>query len=100
MFIIIWQYQVKKENTKKFEEIYSANGDWAKLFKKSAGYLGTELFQDITNLQTYLTIDRWESELDFQAFQTQWQAEYKLLDEQCEELTEFETLLGRWNLKH
>lgn len=99
MFIIIWQYQIKEGNKKEFEAIYSENGVWAKLFKKAKGYVGTELLQDETNRQVYLTIDRWESKEEFETFQSQWQTEYKLLDAQCEGFTEKEFLLGRWNLK-
>lgn len=99
MFIIIWQYQVKEKDKLRFEAIYSADGEWADLFKKSAGYLGTELFQDSTNAELYLTIDHWMSREAYQDFQAQWQEEYKLLDKKCAGLTEFETLLGKWNLK-
>ncbi|MBL8099026.1 MAG: antibiotic biosynthesis monooxygenase [Anaerolineales bacterium] len=99
MFNIIWQYQVKEEHKIKFEEIYSTNGLWADLFKRSQGYLGTELFQDEINSQFYLTIDHWKSKQDFESFQSQWQEAYKLLDEQCEGLTEKESLLGKWHLK-
>jgi len=99
MFVIIWQYQVKPQENERFEEIYSSKGLWTELFKRSAGYLGTELIQDETDQQTYLTIDRWKSKQDFEVFQSVWQAEYKSLDEQCEGLTELEFLLGRWNQK-
>lgn len=43
MFVIIWQYQVKPQENERFEEIYSSKGLWTELFKRSAGYLGTEL---------------------------------------------------------
>jgi heme-degrading monooxygenase HmoA len=99
MFIIIWKYQVKVENRKEFEKNYSTNGLWAELFKKSSGYLGTELLYDETNLQNYLTIDRWESKESYEAFMAQWQEEYKFLDVKCERLTEGESFLGKWNLK-
>jgi heme-degrading monooxygenase HmoA len=96
MFIIIWKYQVKPETQTEFEAIYSPNGVWAELFKKSTGYLGTELLRDERNLQRYFTIDRWESKEDYQAFLFQYEKEYKALDAQCESLTESESLLGKW----
>ena len=76
MFIIIWEYQVKTGELEKFTEIYSSNGEWAELFKKGTGYLGTELLHDEKHRQRHLTIDRWAS---------------------CESLTEQESLLGKWN---
>jgi heme-degrading monooxygenase HmoA len=96
MYIIIWQYQVKFEKQSQFERIYSSNGAWAELFKNSAGYLGTELFHDKTIPQRYLTIDRWESKKEYEAFLTEREDEYKTLDKQCEGLTESESLVGNW----
>jgi hypothetical protein len=42
MYIIIWEYQVKANRVAEFENIYATNGAWAKLFQKSAGFLGIE----------------------------------------------------------
>jgi heme-degrading monooxygenase HmoA len=93
---IHWEYHVKPEKLSEFETIYSPNGAWAELFKKSMGYLGTELLCDETKPRHYLTIDRWESKEDYEAFLSQHEKEYKALDAQCEGLTESESLLGRW----
>ena len=99
MFVIIWKYQIKEIYRKEFEMAYSANGAWATLFKKSDGYVSTELLQDESHSEEYITIDRWESKEAFEVFKSGWHQEYKLLDAQCEGLTEFEVLLGRWNGK-
>jgi heme-degrading monooxygenase HmoA len=96
LHIIFWEYHVKPEKLSEFESIYSLNGAWAELFKRSSGYLGTELLRDETNPQRYLTIDRWVSKEDYEAFLSQHEKEYKMLDAQCEGLTENESLLGRW----
>ena len=96
MFIILWEYQIKLEKQSEFESIYFPNGAWAELFKKSTGYLGTELLRDEINPQRYLTIDRWNSKEDYEAFMYQYEKEYKALDAQCEGLTESESLLGKW----
>jgi len=96
MFIILWEYQVKVEKQSEFESIYSPNGAWAELFKKNTGYLGTELLRDETNHQRYLTIDRWNSKEEYEAFLSQWATKYKELDAQCEGLTESESLVGKW----
>ena len=96
MFNIIWQYQVKPEKQAEFKTIYSPNGAWSALFKKSTGYLGTELLRDETNPRRYLTIDRWNSKEEYEAFLSQWEMEYKALDAQCESLMESESLIGKW----
>jgi heme-degrading monooxygenase HmoA len=96
MYVIIWEYRVKPEHVATFEEIYAANGAWAQLFKKATGYSGTELLHDPNDAQRYVTIDRWKSSEDYETFLLQWTAEYMALDNQCDGLTEQETLLGKW----
>jgi len=96
MYIIIWEYHIEPESRAEFVKTYSPHGDWAELFKKGGGYAGTELLQDESNPQRYLTIDRWESMEEYETFLSQWEEEYKALDAQCEGLTESESLLGKW----
>lgn len=96
MLVILWQYQVKPDRAAEFENIYSATGAWAELFRKAGGYLGTELYCDRNRPGQYLTIDRWDSAQEYESFLSTWKAEYDLLDLQCEGLTEAETPLGRW----
>jgi heme-degrading monooxygenase HmoA len=97
MYTVLWKYQVKAEKQSEFEEIYSPNGAWVELFKKSAGYLGTELMHDEKQPRHYLTIDRWDSKESYKAFQSQWKEKYNALDTQCDGLTERESLLGEWS---
>ena len=96
MFSIIWTYQVKPEKRAEFVAVYSSNGRWAELFRKSQGYLGTELLQDEKLPGHYLTIDRWSSKAEYEAFQSEWGWEYQALDLECEGFTEQESLLGRY----
>jgi len=96
MYIIIWEYQVKPEKQAEFEKIYAANGAWAELFKKGTGYLGTELLRSTELPEQYVTIDRWASAEDYEAFLSQWNDEYKKLDLMCEGLTKHESCLGRF----
>ena len=96
MYVVIWEYQVRAECLAEFEETYSAGGAWARLFQNSAGFLGTELLRDETDPHRYVTIDRWRSSQDYESFLQQLQTEYDALDRQCEDLTNQETLLGKW----
>jgi heme-degrading monooxygenase HmoA len=96
MYIIIWEYQIMAERAGEFERMYSATGEWAKLFRKSRGYLGTELLSHAREPQHYITIDRWSSPQEYESFLLEWKNEYQLLDAQCAGLTERETLLGKW----
>ena len=45
-----------------------------------------------------MTIDRWISAQDYDNFLIDFQAEYEMLDVECNELTESETLLGKWEV--
>lgn len=96
MYVIIWEYQVKAALAGEFEKIYSATGEWAKLFRKSRGYLGTELLSDEREPHRYITIDRWSSRQEYESFLSEWKNEYQLLDGRCDGLTEQQALLGKW----
>jgi len=96
MYVIVWEYQVKAGYLEDFEKIYGAGGAWADLFQRENGYLGTELLHDPQNPQGYITIDRWVSSEAYDNFLVRCQEEYEILDAKCNELTERETLLGKW----
>ena len=96
MYIIIWEYLVKADCAPEFERFYSADGEWTKLFKKSSGFIETELLLDENRTHRYITIDRWSSLQEYESFLLQWQSEYEVLDAKCNSLTEQETLLGKW----
>ena len=97
MYVIIWEYRVKRGKQSEFEKIYSSNGAWTKLFQKEPGYLGTTFIRDTHDPQRYLTIDRWASKEAYENFLQQRENEYKALDATCQDLTEQESRLGNWN---
>jgi len=94
MVTILWEYQVKADRIQEFEKIYASNGDWAELFQKGRGFLGTKLFHSLEHPQLYTTIDQWDSMKDYTTFLSQWKEEYEKLDTQCKGLTEHESYLG------
>jgi quinol monooxygenase YgiN len=96
MFVIIWEFRVSPARVAEFKEIYGENGPWVKLFQKGSGYLGTELLHDPSDVHHFLTIDRWISATDYEAFLSYWNSEYEKLDARYKDLTESETLLGKW----
>ena len=90
----LWAFEVAAERARDFERVYGPDGDWARLFARAPGYLGTELLKDTLRSGRYLTIDRWSSAAAFDAFKQEWKAEYDALDRACEALTASETPLG------
>ena len=67
---------------------------WATFFRAGEGYLGTELFRDVTQSARYLTIDRWISQSAYEDFRRDHLTEYETIDECCQALTEQELRLG------
>ena len=45
MHIIIWEFTVREEHIQEFISAYDSNGDWANLFRRAEGYLGTQLLR-------------------------------------------------------
>jgi heme-degrading monooxygenase HmoA len=94
MHTIIWEFTVKEEHIQKFISAYRSNGDWANLFQRAQGYLGTELLRSSHEPNIFLTVDRWESASCYDRFQERFSAEYKKLDAQLENYTSSEKKIG------
>jgi hypothetical protein len=95
VLLIVWAFEPRAGREPEFERAYAVDGDWARLFTRSPDYHGTEMLRHVAG-RGYLTIDRWTSVAAFEAFRDRWQAEYEALDRYCEELTEREALVGRF----
>jgi len=93
-YLAVWEFQVRAECVAEFEKIYGPDGQWAKLFRRSPMYLGTELVRDLERAGRYVTIDRWISREALRQFKQQFAADYAALDETCERLTELEARVG------
>ena len=96
MFVVIWQFEISEDKITEFEAAYGPDGAWAKLFRSSPSYQGTELLRDAYIPGAYLTIDSWSSEADFRAFRKQHDHDYEILDRQCDPLTTKETRIGAY----
>jgi heme-degrading monooxygenase HmoA len=94
MFLVVWHFEIAEEKVGTFEAAYGPEGDWAKLFRKSPEYLGTELLRDAYVSGSYLTIDRWASEEAFRNFRKAHDSAYEELDRACDPLTQRETRVG------
>jgi heme-degrading monooxygenase HmoA len=94
MFVVVWQFEIAEEKIAAFEAAYGPEGAWAKLFRSSPDYQGTELLRDAYIQGNYLTIDRWASEQAFRTFRRDRDAEYEAVDRSCDDLTSRETRIG------
>ena len=61
MFVTLWEFEVKPGSKELFERTYGRDGQWAELFRRHAGYLGTRLLQEVGAAGVYVTVDTWES---------------------------------------
>ncbi len=94
MYVAVWQFRIVPESREAFLAAYGPQGEWAQLFRRAEGYMGTELLAMIDDSDIYVTLDRWRSREDFALFQQRFGAEYRVLDERCTSLTVSETKLG------
>jgi len=93
-YIYIWEYQVRAEAEADFLAHYHPDGAWSRLFRRSPGYLGTELYRDRERRERFITIDRWRSEADFHEFRARFAAAFDTLDHRCSDFTTQERRLG------
>jgi heme-degrading monooxygenase HmoA len=96
MLHIVWEFVAKPECVAEFERHYGPEGTWARLFRRSPGYRGTELYRDRNEPGRYLLVDRWEDAGAFAAFKTKHLAEYEATDKACEALTQREVCVGQF----
>lgn len=92
----LWKFEVSEEQEPKFVSAYRSDGDWARLFALSPGFIRTELWRDGDGI--YLTADHWESVTAFEAFQASLGEEYRRLDAELEGVAGIETFLGAFDL--
>ena len=95
-YLYIWEYLVPPAKTHTFERLYGPEGNWVQLFRRAPGYLRTDLHRDRSNPQRFVTIDYWESYDAWQAFRRQFAQEFEALDAKCEEFTNRESEIGKF----
>jgi heme-degrading monooxygenase HmoA len=94
MYVVLWRFRPRKDRESEFERAYGPSGEWARLFQRGEGYLGTELLQRSDDPKEYLVLDRWASRTAYEALRTRFSSEYRRLDTLLDELTEEEMPMG------
>jgi heme-degrading monooxygenase HmoA len=93
-YACLWEFIVPPEFREEFAQHYGANGSWVQLFRQSPAYIETLFLADNANPARFVTIDRWHSEADYEAFRTRFAVEYARMDTQFARLTDTETFMG------
>ena len=96
MLQIVWEFHIQPRKRKQFEAGYSSNGTWARLFRKSPGFVETILLQDRRIRYRYFTIDIWKTLAAFRSFKKKFRKDYESLDKKCQGLTVEERCLGEF----
>jgi Antibiotic biosynthesis monooxygenase len=93
-YIVVWEYQVKPECEAEFVAAYGSEGDWARLFRRSAEFQGLELLGSAGNTGRFFTLDRWSSAAAMDVFLNTNATAYDVLDRRFSELTVWERRIG------
>jgi heme-degrading monooxygenase HmoA len=93
-YVIVWQFRIRQGKEQEFIEHYGPEGSWARFFRRSGGYLRTELARDVADRLRFFTLDYWQTEEEFNGFRERNLAEYQRLDKEFEGMTEKEIRLG------
>ncbi len=90
----VWRFKPPSGREAEFEQAYSGTGHWARLFEQAPGYRGTVLLRPCEPGDWWLTIDRWDNEAHFQAFQDDFGVQYRGLDKELEGVAGDEDFVG------
>lgn len=93
-FVTIWQFEIHPSLQAAFEQVYGPDGDWAALFRQSPDYVRTDLIRDTAQPSRYLTLDYWQTQAAYIAFQAAHRNEYAALDVRCSRFTVSEVHIG------
>jgi heme-degrading monooxygenase HmoA len=92
--IRVWKFRPPQGREGEFEAAYCEIGDWAQLFRHAPGFLGTTLLRPAEPGGWWLTLDRWGSRADFEAFTEVFGEQYRALDARLEGVAGEEELVG------
>jgi heme-degrading monooxygenase HmoA len=90
----VWKFLPPDGREEAFAEAYSGSGRRAELFRRARGYRGTTLLRPPDAGGWWLTLDRWESLGDFEAFGHDFGEEYRALDAELEGVAGREEFVG------
>ena len=93
----IWKFRPPEDRAHEFAIAYGADGVWAALFGKAQGYLGTTLYRPGEPGGWWLTVDRWSSAADFEAFGESFDEQYRALDRELEGVAGEEEFVGAFD---
>jgi len=92
----VWLFRPPGGREQEFAHYYGADGEWARLFRVAAGYIGTRLLRG-TEPGWWMTIDSWARAEDFERFEEAQRAAYQELDRKLEGVAGEERFVGAFD---
>lgn len=93
----VWKFRPPPGREREFAAAYADSGRWAELFRRASGYRGTTLLAPDRPGGWWLTVDRWDSAANFEAFQSDFGEDYRALDAELEGVAGEEEFVGAFN---
>lgn len=97
-YCYIWEFIIADDEIDVFWQTYGPEGPWIQLFKRSSGFVRTELIRDRSEPHRFVTIDYWESAAEYDRFMEDFRSEYETLDAAASGLASSERLIGHFSI--
>ena len=98
MLLVLWEYRAKPGHTEDFESLYRPDGVWTELLKQSPAFISTTLWHDRRDPLRYVVSDRWTSEVPYDEFIVQFDAEIAAMSVRSKRNWDREVMMGRFDL--
>jgi hypothetical protein len=96
-FVAAFAYEVDPALVERFEAVYGPDGEWARFFRRSDEYVGTELWRSTAaGPPRFLVIDRWTGRRGYEDFLAAYRTEYDARSAATAALYRREDALGRF----
>ena len=94
MVAIVWQFDIRPEDSKTFERLYGADGEWTALSRQSRSFLGSSFLRDIAVDGRYLLVEYWGEMVVYEKHLADFGDEMNTLEQQRQRLVERMETIG------
>ena len=84
MVALVWNIEIKPDQSEAFEGFYGADGQWTALSRKSRSFLGSSFLKDLARPERYLLIEYWSEMLVYERHLVDFSDDLRSLEEQRE----------------
>jgi pullulanase/glycogen debranching enzyme len=77
---VVWQFEIRTETSRDFEQFFGADGEWTKLSRRSRSFLGSSFLKDRVAANRYLLVEYWSEMLIYERHVADFGDELKELE--------------------